>query len=153
MLKNRYFIFGLGLGFVLCGILLVIYGGTFITDKYTELTIEEIKVLAEEKGLYIYTGEELDDLTNDSNNKVDKENVITDDDNKLINFNIPYGLDSNKIADHLFEIGILEDKRTFMKILEENHLTKGIYAGDYEYNSNITVRELIELITKTKIID
>ncbi len=160
MFKNRYFIMGLGLGFILCGVLLIFYGEDLIFSNSTDITIEELKEIGIEKNLYIYTEEELNELIKQSNNEEDEElnvcdNEIEDDiiNNESIIFTIPYGLDSYEVTNHLYDIGVLEDKQEFNRILINNNLTKKIIAGDYEYNQNLSVGELIELITKAKILD
>ena len=64
MFKNRYFLIGLGFGFILCGILLIISSSDFILSNSTseEFTIEELKEIALEKNLHLYTEEELNEI-------------------------------------------------------------------------------------------
>ncbi len=114
-------------------------------------------MIANEKNLYIYSEEELNELIKVSNNKYDKDKAVNDEENKnsvegeFISFTIPYGFDTYQVTELLFNFGILEDKQEFNTILVKNHLTKGIIAGDYKYNLNLSTQELIELITNTEL--
>jgi len=69
---------------------------------------------------------------------------------ELIYFAIPNGMTSSNAADYLFEIGLLNDKSLFQQILNDNNLTKNIIAKTYKYQENLSVEELIELITGKK---
>lgn len=170
MYKNRYFLMGLGIGFILCGILLILSSGDLISiystpDNFTseKLTVEELKMIADEKNLYLYTEEELNEIIKNST-KIDddipenidelpynnEEDIENDANSKIFKFRISYGLDSYEVADYLFSVGVLKDKQLFQKILKDNNLTKMIISGDYE-TKDLTVEELIELITRTNI--
>lgn len=173
MYKNRNFLIGLGIGFILCGILLIISNGDFnsffsTSDNSTsnELTIEELKEIANEKNLYLYTEEELNELINSlektddkvtetkdetSNNDEDAKTETGVETNKnIFKFSIPYGLDSFEVADYLFSVGVLKDKQMFQEILTKNDLTKKIISDGYE-TGDLSIEELIELITNTNI--
>lgn len=172
MYKNRYFLFGLGIGFILCGIILIISNEGFIPFNSTEknfasdeLTIEELKEIAKEKNLYLYTEVELNEVIKDSLDKQVDENLNNNVENKdeentvetevveetnLIKFTIPYGMDSFEVADYLFNVGVLKDREMFQQILSNNGLTKKIISGEYEAG-DLSVEELIELITNIKL--
>ncbi|MGD9677145.1 MAG: hypothetical protein AB7V16_02110 [Vulcanibacillus sp.] len=150
MFKNRYFLIGLGFGFILCGIILIIFNSDYVSFKENKVdyTNDELKEMALERNLFLYTEEEINEIITKSNII---ENIIPEDnnENKTI-FTISYGLDSFEVAEYLYNIGVLEDKQMFQQILTDNNLTKKIIAGQYEIG-DLTITELIELITNVEV--
>lgn len=149
MLKSRNFIIGLGMGFILSGIIIIIYSSIISKDLLVynkDYTIEELKVLAKQENLYIYTEEELNIFKIELQANYSNEgmaNIVSS------HFTIPSGFTSIEVAEYLYEVGILKDKEEFINILDEKKLSTKVIAKTYEYDNELSTEELIELITGT----
>lgn len=149
MLRSRNFLIGLGIGFILSGIIITIYSSFVSKDLLVynnHYTIEELKILAGQENLFIYTEEELNNL------KIELEaNYINQkmDNTDGSHFAIPSGFTSNEVAKYLYEVGILKDKEKFINILDEKNLSTKVIAKTYVYDHELSTEELIELITGT----
>lgn len=168
MFKSRNFFIGLGLGLIVASVLLMIYGGSFTKPK--EFTLDELRQLAEQQSLTLYTEDELNELKSqieqeitvkqgsindsvNSNNNNNTDNTNTDNQNnitKSVEFTIKDGMDSFDVADYLIQVGILKDDQKFQEILSKNKLDTQIIAGNYQCEDSISIINLIELITDTK---
>lgn len=164
MIKNRLFLIGLGLGFILSGMFIIIFADDDFLNTTSpdtiinELTAEEIKDIATEKNLHIYTEEELNDLiTNNSINEntgnlKDTTNVEDIKDSEeikdvIISFIIYSDTGSEEVTSYLYELNIINDKSSFNALILNNNLATKILAGEYSCSKDITDIELIELIT------
>ncbi len=150
MLKTRNFFIGLGMGFLLSGIILVISNGYISQDRTSlskQYSVDELKIIAKKENLYLYTKDELDALLKEqeNNNSSNQEDGIL----KGVYFAIPKGFSSDQVADYLIEVGVLKNKDEFLNILDNEDLTTKIIAKTYYSDKELSTEELIELITNT----
>ncbi|MFV9509830.1 endolytic transglycosylase MltG [Tepidibacillus sp. LV47] len=148
MFRNRNFLMGLGIGLMISSFIFMILPtknqDDFSTkDQSKPLSIQEIKEAANKYGYQLYTKEEIEQIKN--------KNQILLQPNKdkatPISFRIDKGMSTNEIADLLYKQHIIKDKQEFLKILQKQGLVKEIKAGTYTYSPNMTMKDVIVLIT------
>ncbi|OEG00429.1 hypothetical protein BHF71_00535 [Vulcanibacillus modesticaldus] len=181
MFKNRFFLLGIGIGFILSSFLLfslydfdnkmesVAYDNPSdlisIDGEKNDKSVSFIdseddnsegpKIENNDENIINNSNEaDINDSKNTNDNIIngnDNDNITNVNDNAItpIKFTIQEGMDSFEVADYLYEIGILQDKKQFIRILFNAKLTKKILAMDYVYDKELSVEELIELITNT----
>lgn len=66
---------------------------------------------------------------------------------KAIHFEIKNGMDSYNVTNYLYNIGVLKDKQKFISMLYNQKLTTRILAKKFTYDKELTVEELVDLIT------
>lgn len=152
MFKSRNFFTGFGIGLILSSILIFFSSSPADILLNKDISIEQLKESADKQNLILYTTEELDLVKTKVKEEVLNDMAAKEDikPEELIYFAIPNGMTSSNAADYLFEIGLLNDKSLFQQILNDNNLTKNIIAKTYKYQENLSVEELIELITGKK---
>ncbi|GBF11631.1 hypothetical protein [Tepidibacillus sp. HK-1] len=151
MFSNKNFLKGMGIGFILSSIFLFWFvkpPSETPTPTPAELikniSIEELKQLITEKGYVIYKPEEIEALK--------EENKETDSKTpEKVQFVIQKGMTSYKVADLLVSSNIIKDKQQFLNILSQYGLMKNIQIGNYTYHSDMTLDDLISLITHKKV--
>lgn len=145
MFKNRLFLIGLGFGFILSGIFLSLFVSDNSNISTKDITVQELKDIAADMNLYVYSQKELNQIISDNsifNEKKDNESTLY--------FTIEPNMSSQEIVDYLFEIDVINDKEEFIELLIDSNLSTKILAGEYLYLKDISDEELIELITNVK---
>lgn len=146
MFRSRNFLMGLGIGFVLIGLVLILFRPNLSAETEEEkdyqqtedLSIEELKKVASAKGFFLYTQEEIDQITAEKTNQTCEKEIY---------FTIAKGMDSSNIAEYLVEIGLIDDKEAFLNLLTEKNLITKIQTGTYKAKEKMSTEEVIDLIT------
>ena len=146
MFRSRNFLMGLGIGFVLIGLVLILFRPNLPAETEEEkdyqqtedLSIEELKKVASAKGFFLYTQEEIDQITAEKANQTCEKEIY---------FTIAKGMDSSNIAEYLVEIGLIDDKEAFLNLLTEKNLITKIQTGTYKAKEKMSTEEVIDLIT------
>lgn len=173
MVKNRYFLGGLGIGLIVAALLLQLINaaaeiesqadaeGSSLSNKNGDGELisihnqDELKKELERKGYLVYTEAELESVVQERTNvqinqlreqSASKETPETKEVLKIALY-LPGGLNTEQISQALEISGVLQDREQFMKEVRNRDLGKVIRAGYYEFDGPQEVEQVIERIT------
>jgi len=150
MFKSRNFLMGLGIGFLMISLFMIFYGES---DLNRQWSISDLKQLAKQNGYELYTQDELEEYASIQYDQGMNDCVTQGKENqekisKEIYVSIPKGFDSFHVADYLFEVGVIDDKKRFLQFLNERKTATKIKAGVYQFDSEMSLEDVVNLITK-----
>lgn len=152
-----YLILGLGLGIIITNILHSAYPKVQLVEVNDDTIIERARELgmvpvkesikigkdteeAKDKELE----EVLEDVLEEIEEEIEDENV---EEKIEIEIEIERGANLTGIATYLYEIGLIEDKDEFTKLVRANDLSSKIDYGDYKIKKGSSYSEIIKLLT------
>jgi len=136
---------GIGIG-LLIGSILNLVNPNIVVREYTD---EEIKSIAKELGMidlkeHIQNSRDMDNENKDKQ-AIQKEN---NEKNDTILFEIKKGEVSEIIIDNLLELGIIEDKEEFQRLVMEKKADKRFKYGIFEIQKNWDYEKIIEILSQ-----
>lgn len=167
MFKNRFFLYGLGIGLIAASLLLQLASMSSKLERDQEEPIEweaffeahfdELSQAAQLQGYRIIKVEdseledsELEDveleepsandepLTEQADKELPPEPMVLD---------ITYGMTSIDVADLLEQLHLIDDRTDFERAMSSRALNRRIQAGTYEFTDVPKLHDLIDLIT------
>lgn len=151
--QRKLIICSLFLGFGLGMMVSSVFNFLHPTITYKEYSEEEIKNIAREMGMIeleeyyelmdkIAEYESLE--SSKKNNEEDKDRNV--EQNESITFEIKKGETSEEIIQNLYDMGIIEDKIGFEKLVIERKAERRFIYGIYEIKKNMGYDELLDIL-------
>jgi hypothetical protein len=148
-------VLGVGIGIVITSVVSMIYLAGM--DPSKALSEEEIVKLASQYGMVHSTSvlTEPPSLPEKErvNSKVEEEEPKVEEEKHEeieVSIRVVYGDSSEKVADKLFNAGLIESKEAFIKELVDSGLTRSIRVGEYSIRKGLDIKDIIDIITKRR---
>ncbi|WP_068608385.1 MltG/YceG/YrrL family protein [Paenibacillus swuensis] len=167
MLKNRFFLMGLGFGIIAGALLLQMMVSVELKDRQfqtaalpSSLTDDELEEQAAERGLRLtkvedklYTQAELDIKvaeTKKLNKPISVKEASTSGTptHTVRSVYIPKGLDSATVSEILFEVGVIKDAAAFENLMTVKEANGKIQPGLKQFKGELSSQQIISIITK-----
>lgn len=106
----------------------------------------EIKAFADQNDMIILTETEYNELKDNAGQEAEEpqeEKVIY----QLL-LDVPSGTSSQEVAQRLEKTKIIDNAEAFMKDLKAKNLETAVKQGSYQLNSNMSIDEIIAIVTK-----
>lgn len=141
-----------GLGLFTATIIIGIYYFYFEDHKteviHIEMTEDEMITHLESAGYSIYESEPKSiDQSDDQNTIPEQESTDNLKDTEHFTLIIEPGMIASTIGADLLQANIILSEMEFIDYLVENHYEKSIQVGQYELTSDMTIPDIIEIIT------
>jgi hypothetical protein len=171
--KNKLFLYGLGAGLITASILLQIVSFSApdrqLKDSVVSLSeaewdglfteqLDQLGTAANRNGYKLspldevtYTEKELKDKIETAlNETVQDDNQVSASENniQMSSFTILKGMGSAEVANHLLQLGLIQDSAEFMQAMDREQLTTSIQAGLYTFEGTPELEQIIAKITK-----
>ena len=150
-MKLKYYLRGLGTGILFAAIILTISHA--IGDKKTSESETTTTNISQEKNQD--TTEENTAETTTQEITTTQESTTTQDistagiNDEKVMVTVASGMSSEGVSSMLQEKGVISNSTEFDSYLKENGYSKIIAVGNYEIDSDLTFKEIAEIITKT----
>lgn len=147
-MNKLFLILGVGIGLVISSLLNMAYPKI----KYEPYTEAQIIEKAKELGMVslkeaITKNDEETVETDITDLDLEEEMATTNEDMQMVEFIINKGDNSERIAQKLFEAGIIKDREKFIDKVIEKNVQKKFQYGIYELKIDMDYELLIELLT------
>lgn len=146
MLKNRRYLLGLGTGLIVGALLLQIMNLGVVTtppipsDNQQALPADW-KTMAVQQGYEVMTTQEKNELLSKAAAKMEASSKFS--------IYIAQGMNSTDVANLLVKVGAVKNAAEFQKKLDESGLTKKIQVGVHSFSSNMSIQDIIRLLTNS----
>jgi hypothetical protein len=122
-------------------------------NDYKVLTIGEYESLLTtidslEKEKKEASDQEKNDKNQENANKEQNSETQENKEVKTVTITITEGMVLETIASELSNLGVIDDRTSFINYFLENDLDRGIQLGSYEIKSGISYQEIADLITR-----
>lgn len=173
MFKNRFFLYGLGIGLITAALLLELLSYAeqdrihpttepIHWDVWFAEDIDQLQSIADEHGyrivaseVQLYTEEQLEDELQQVREQLNQQEAMTADpepseevpDSDVFKISITRGMTMSDVAEALVESGLLQTDTEFRDVMYERRLNTKIKSGIYEFPHSITVEDIVDQIT------
>ncbi len=137
----------------------VYYFHTDKPDANAELTDSDIENYARQHNLVLLTEKEYQDLNDERHTEAEKQNEKKEQpkqekeeskQEKVIQviFDVSPGMSTGDVGQKLQDVKLIANKSDFTNYIKKHDLESSIKAGSYELNSEMTIKEIAEVLTK-----
>lgn len=161
-INNKSFIFGLGTGIIILSLMSLLfysfdYKNKIINENEVVPLLSNDKIIENAKKLgMVFVGEVTKEDIQEGNEKEldnttqpeDIVDVNNENEESIIEVNIPEGLAFYQISKILFENDIIQNEKEFEDYIYEKKLTKKLFYGTFELKKNMDFKSIITILTK-----